>query len=200
MIHLPSFVGFARLFILLCWIAFSVLFFLRRKPAGEIAKRRDSVAMAGIVLQGAAFFAVWMLQAAMFPAFAPPLLLAQILCVVAAILAVLSDWLVIEAVRILGKQWSFQARLIEGHRLVVAGPYSYMRHPIYTGMLGMLVATGLAFSVWWALALALPIYAAGTAIRVRAEERLLHDAFGDDFEAYRRYVPAVLPRWKIPRI
>ncbi|HVN07699.1 MAG TPA: isoprenylcysteine carboxylmethyltransferase family protein [Patescibacteria group bacterium] len=200
MIHLPSFVGFARLFILLCWLAFGAVFFLRKKPAQEGTARRAPAALAGIALQGAGFFAVWILQAEMFPAFAPPDLVVRILCVLAAVLAVTSDWLVIEAVRVLGKQWSLQARLIEGHRLVVAGPYSYMRHPIYTGMLTMLVATGLAFSVWWAVALAVPIFAAGTAIRVRAEERLLHDAFGEDFEAYRRHVPAVIPRWRIPRI
>lgn len=197
MIYLPSFVPYARLFILLCWTAFAAVFFIRKKPPQEAPKRRAPAALAGIALQGAAFFVVWMLQARMFPAFAPPDVVVRILCVLAALLAVASVWLVIEAVRVLGKQWSLQARLIEGHRLVVEGPYSHMRHPIYTGMLGMLAATGLVFSVWWALVLAIPIYAAGTAIRVRAEERLLLEAFGDDFEAYRRYVPAVIPRWKI---
>jgi protein-S-isoprenylcysteine O-methyltransferase Ste14 len=196
-IHLPSFVGFARLFILLCWIALGAVFLIRKKPPGEAARRRAPVAVAGIVLQGAGFFAVWMLRAEMLPAFALPAVLLRMFCILAALLAVLSDALVIEAVRVLGKQWSFQARLIEGHRLVVAGPYSYMRHPIYTGMLGMLLATGLAFSVWWALLIALPVFAVGTAIRVRAEERLLLEAFGEDYEAYRRYVPAVIPRWTI---
>ena len=105
-------------------------------------------------------------------------------------------WMAVAAIRTLGKQWSYEARLIEGHRLVVAGPYSHVRHPIYTAMLGMMIATGVAFSVWWALLAALVLYAAGTAIRVRAEERLLQEAFGEDFEAYRRYVPAVIPRWR----
>ena len=199
MIHLPSFVGFARLFVLLSWAAFALVFTLRKKPASQGAVRRAPVALAGIVLQGAAFFVVWTLHAEMFPAFALAEFLVPIFCVLAALLAVASVWLVTEAVRVLGKQWSFQARLIEGHRLVVAGPYSYMRHPIYTGMLGLLVATGLAFSVWWALLLAVSIFSVGTAIRVRAEELLLRQAFGEDFEAYRRYVPAVLPRWSIPR-
>ena len=197
MIHLPSFVGFARLLILLCWIALGAVIFIQKKPPQGAAKRRAPVAVAGIVFQGVGFFAVWMLQAERFPAFALPPAAVGIACVLAALLAVLSDWLVIEAVRVLGEQWSFQACLIEGHRLVVAGPYSYMRHPIYTGMLGMLLATGLAFSVWWALLIAIPIFAAGTAIRVRAEERLLREAFGEDFEAYCRYVPAVIPRCKI---
>ena len=103
----------------------------------------------------------------------------------------------VAAIRALGKQWSFQARIIEGHRLVVEGPYSHVRHPIYTAMLGMLLATGVTVSVWWALSAAVALFSAGTAIRVRAEERLLHEAFGEDFEAYRRYVPAVIPRWKV---
>jgi protein-S-isoprenylcysteine O-methyltransferase Ste14 len=37
----------------------------------------------------------------------------------------------------------------------------------------------------------------GTAIRIRSEEKLLREAFGEDFEAYQRYVPAVIPRWKV---
>jgi protein-S-isoprenylcysteine O-methyltransferase Ste14 len=40
------------------------------------------------------------------------------------------------------------------------------------------------------------LFAAGTWIRVRAEERLLAGAFGEDFEAYRNHVPAVIPRWR----
>jgi protein-S-isoprenylcysteine O-methyltransferase Ste14 len=196
-IHLPSFVGFARLFVILCWMAFGLFFLLRRRRAGEPAERRARVSLAGIALQGAGFFVAWTLRAEMFPSFAPPGIAEKALCLAAGLLAPASVWLTLEAVRVLGKQWSFQARLIEGHRLVVEGPYSYMRHPIYTGMLGMLLATGLAFGVWWDVLLATPIFAAGTAIRVRAEERLLCDAFGEDFEAYRRYVPAVIPRWRI---
>jgi protein-S-isoprenylcysteine O-methyltransferase Ste14 len=117
-------------------------------------------------------------------------------CILVLFLATASVWMVVAARRVLGKQWSYEARLVEGHRLVVEGPYSHVRHPIYTAMLGMLLATGFTFSVWWALSAAIVLFAAGTAVRIRAEERLLRGAFGDDFEAYRRYVPAIIPRWK----
>lgn len=197
MIHLPSFVGFARLFIALCWAGFGLGFFLRKKSAASVTERRAPAAGIGILLQAVSITAVWSLAAERFPDFALPLVVVQLMCILAALVAVASVWLVANSIRVLGKQWSLQARLVEGHRLVVEGPYSYMRHPIYTGMLGMLLATGLAYSVWWALAAALPLFAAGTAIRVRAEERLLHEAFGEDYEAYCRYVPAVIPRWKI---
>ncbi|HXZ21118.1 MAG TPA: isoprenylcysteine carboxylmethyltransferase family protein [Candidatus Acidoferrales bacterium] len=196
MIHLPSFVGFARLFIALCWIGFIAGFSLRKRPAGAATERRVRESVAGIVLQSIAIGLVWTLLAERFPDFALPEVAMRLISVLAVLLAAASVWLVVDAIRVLGRQWSIQARLVEGHRLVVEGPYSHMRHPIYTGMLGMLLATGLAFSVWWTLLIAVPIFAVGTAIRVRAEERLLHEAFGEDYEAYRRYVPAILPRWK----
>ena len=51
------------------------------------------------------------------------------------------------AVRTLGKQWAMRARLVEGHQLITVGPCAYIRNPIYTGMPGMLIATGLATKV-----------------------------------------------------
>jgi len=60
-------------------------------------------------------------------------------------------------------------------------------------MLGMLLATGLAKSHWIAVAVAIAIYAAGTVIRIRSEEKLLREAFGKRFEDYARRVPAVVP-------
>jgi protein-S-isoprenylcysteine O-methyltransferase Ste14 len=101
--------------------------------------------------------------------------------------------LVTAAVRTLGKEWSLTARLVEGHKLATTGPYAFVRHPIYSGMLGMLVATGLAFSYWGALLAALVIFFAGTIIRVRSEEKLLREAFGEQFENYAQHIPAIVP-------
>ena len=196
MIHLPSFVGFARLWVFLCWLSWIQLFLGHKRPPKEAAVRRAPVARAGIVLQGLSFFPPWWLRSELFPAYALPMPVVWLMCSLAALLAAGAAWMAAAARRELGKQWSYEARLVEGHRLVVGGPYSHVRHPIYSAMLGMLLATGLAFSVWWALLIAVPIFALGTAIRIRTEERLLHEAFGEDFEAYRRYVPAILPRWK----
>jgi len=193
---LSSFIGFARLFVLLCWLGLSLPFLLRKKQSKPATQRRAPAARAGIAVQAVGFALVWSLRPDMFPSIALPLPVRCAFCGLAMILALGSVWLVCEAVRVLGKQWSLEARLVEGHRLVVEGPYSHVRHPIYTATLGMLLATGLTFGAWWGVLLAAAVYSAGTAIRIRAEERLLHEAFGDDFEAYRRYVPAVIPRWK----
>jgi protein-S-isoprenylcysteine O-methyltransferase Ste14 len=191
-----SFVVFARFFLALCWLSFLLLFLRRRKGAKTATDRHAPAARAGMALQGVSFALVWSLRPEMFPSATLPNQVRWVFCGLAMFLAVSSVWLVFEAVRVLGKQWSIEARLVKGHRLVVEGPYSHLRHPIYTGLLGMLLATGLVYGAWWGLAIAVAVYWAGTAIRVRAEERLLHEAFGDDFEAYRPHVPAIIPRWK----
>lgn len=73
------------------------------------------------------------------------------------------------------------------------GPYAYVRNPIYTGMLGMLIATGLATEHWIALPIAVVIFAVGMVIRVRSEEKLLRAAFGEEFEQYAKRVAALIP-------
>jgi len=108
-------------------------------------------------------------------------------------IAVFSVWLVGDAVRTLGKQWAFAARLVEGHKLIQNGPYAYVRNPIYTGMLGMLIATGLATEHWIQLIVALVLFMAGLVIRVQSEEKLLRAAFGREFEEYAKRVAAVIP-------
>jgi protein-S-isoprenylcysteine O-methyltransferase Ste14 len=60
-------------------------------------------------------------------------------------------------------------------------------------MFGMLLATGLVYSHWIGLLIAIVVFAVGTAIRVHSEEKLLREAFGAEFEAYARRVPAVVP-------
>jgi protein-S-isoprenylcysteine O-methyltransferase Ste14 len=57
----------------------------------------------------------------------------------------------------------------------------------------MLLATGLAAGRWVPLLAAIMLFAAGTYIRIRSEERLLRQAFGSDFEEYARNVPALIP-------
>jgi protein-S-isoprenylcysteine O-methyltransferase Ste14 len=102
--------------------------------------------------------------------------------------------LCLAAVRALGKQWSYVARIVEGHKLITQGPYGFVRNPIYLGMFGMLLATGLAISRWWALPIAVAVFLVGSWIRIRSEERLLRESFGAEFDDYARRVPAVFPR------
>jgi protein-S-isoprenylcysteine O-methyltransferase Ste14 len=180
--------------VMLCWFAFAGNFLLRKKPPSPPDQKREPGSLFGVALQGVSYAIVWGVHRTMLTPFVPysePLALAASLLAVVA--AVSSVWLVMAALKTLGKEWSLTARLVEGHQLATSGPYAYVRHPIYTGMLGMLVATGIAVSHWTALLGALVVFFVGTVIRVRREEKLLRGAFGEQFEAYARRVPALLP-------
>ena len=108
-----------------------------------------------------------------------------------------SVWLGMDAVRTLGKNWSLAARVITDHELIATGPYAFVRHPIYTGMLGMLIANGLVFGTWYSLLAGIAIYWLGTALRTRREEALLRQTFGAAYEDYARRVPPLLPGLRI---
>jgi len=112
---------------------------------------------------------------------------------VAVVLAVGADWLVIRAVRELGRNWSLEARVLADHQLVTTGVYGIVRHPIYTGIYALLVVTGFAFSTWYALLIAIFVYWGGTRLRVASEERLLRASCGPAHDAYVATVPAVVP-------
>ena len=180
--------------VVLSWFAFVVAFFTRKKPPKAPASKRERASIFGIALQGAGYGLVWSIHR---QPFTPITSLSKLLEIVVAIFTMLvaagSVWFVMASIRTLGKQWSLGARLIEGHKLITDGPYRLVRNPIYTGMFGMLLATGLAISHWIGLVIAIIVFAIGTAIRVRSEERLLRDAFGAEFDTYAGMVPAVIP-------
>jgi protein-S-isoprenylcysteine O-methyltransferase Ste14 len=69
-----------------------------------------------------------------------------------------------------------------------------VRNPIYLGMFGLMVATGMGYSTWWALGAAILVFLVGNRIRIRAEEKLLREAFGVQFDEYASRVPAFFPR------
>ena len=180
--------------VMLSWVAFVIVFLTNKKPPSGPDRKRDRISILGLALQGISYLFVWSIHR---PFLTPVTTLSQpfeiALAIVAVAMAVGSVWFVMASVRTLGKQWSLAARVLEGHKLVTQGPYSIVRNPIYTGMFGMLLATGLAISHWIGLLAAVVVYTVGTAIRVHSEERLLREAFGTEFDAYAQRVPALVP-------
>jgi protein-S-isoprenylcysteine O-methyltransferase Ste14 len=105
-------------------------------------------------------------------------------------LAALLSW---TSSRALAGQLRVDAALGADHRLVRSGPYALVRNPIYTSMLLVLCACAVIIAGWKLSAAALLLFVIGTEIRVRIEERLLASHFGEEFQAYKRSVPAYLP-------
>ena len=182
--------------VIVCWWLFALTFWLRKRPPRAQETKRDRTSLIGLFLQAVAYFSVgvYPLQQKQFsPVTSGSRVLEWGVAVLTAAIALASVWLVNAAARRLGKQWALAARLVEGHTLIQDGPYRFVRNPIYTGMFGMLLATGLVAARWIPLLVGIVLFAVGTYIRIRREERLLRQAFGSEFEEYARNVPALIP-------
>lgn len=92
----------------------------------------------------------------------------------------------------LGIMWSSMPVIKVGHQLRTDGPYRITRHPIYTGILGMLLGTVLISGVGaWVLYFAIMVVA--LIIKVAFEERLLKETFGEQYIQYQQRVPQLVP-------
>jgi protein-S-isoprenylcysteine O-methyltransferase Ste14 len=184
----------ATVVVILCWFVFAGIFVLRKKPRAAPEQKRDSKSIVGVILQALSYAIVGLFHRAPFtPIGSGSRATAVSLSLAAMLAAIVSISIVRAALKTLGKEWSVTARVVRGHKLATEGPYRFVRHPIYSGMLGMLLATGLVISHWLALIAALVIYFIGTVIRIRSEERLLREVLGPQFESYARTAPALVP-------
>jgi protein-S-isoprenylcysteine O-methyltransferase Ste14 len=158
--------------------------FRRRPPrAAEVQRARNWTT--GLWIQTASVGLVWA-----FPrATAPNVTLG----VSAVLLAIASGALMIVSVVELGRQFAYEARLVESHRLITTGPYRFIRNPIYAGLYGLTLAVAITWSGWFTIPLFTLLFALGTALRVATEERLLREHFGAEFDEWARRVPAIIP-------
>ncbi|HYZ36446.1 MAG TPA: isoprenylcysteine carboxylmethyltransferase family protein [Pseudonocardiaceae bacterium] len=93
----------------------------------------------------------------------------------------------------LGTMWTSAAVIKDDHVLRTDGPYGVTRHPIYTGLLGMLAGTALVEGLGrWVAFFAVGVVLIG--MKIRAEEELLERAFGAVYDQYRQRVPRLVPR------
>ena len=93
----------------------------------------------------------------------------------------------------LGQYWSARVTLKEGHQIIRSGPYRFMRHPIYTGMLLATMGTAMVVGQWRG-ALAVTLLLVVHSLKARREERLLISEFGEEYATYRRSTGFLFPR------
>jgi protein-S-isoprenylcysteine O-methyltransferase Ste14 len=93
---------------------------------------------------------------------------------------------------VLGRNWSGIVTVKQDHELVTAGPYRWVRHPIYTGLLAAFAGSAIARGEWRGV-LAVAIAFAALWRKLVLEERWMIETFGDAYLEYRRNVRALIP-------
>ena len=92
----------------------------------------------------------------------------------------------------LGANWSATVTLKQGHELIRSGPYSVVRHPIYSGLLLAMLGTAIYVGeIRGLFAVALATWA--WKMKSRVEESFMESEFGDRYVAYRREVKGLVP-------
>lgn len=94
--------------------------------------------------------------------------------------------------RHIGRNWSRSVTLKEDHELITSGPYRFVRHPIYTGILTGVVGSAIALAQVRGL-ISLVTIAILMWLKLRREERFMREQFGDTYDAYAKRVPALVP-------
>jgi len=93
---------------------------------------------------------------------------------------------------VLGRRFSGLVAIQPGHRLVTTGLYGIIRHPSYLGLFVLTLGWGLAFRSGVGVIIA-GLMLVVLFARISAEERLLSDTFGAEYDAYRRRTWRLVP-------
>lgn len=113
---------------------------------------------------------------------------ALLICVLAIGGLAITLW----ARRTLADNWSADVTLKKGHELIQHGPYRFVRHPIYTGFLSMVLSAAITFGHWRAL-VGVGLVFAGFWHKLRQEEALMTRHFPDVYPSYKARVKALIP-------
>jgi protein-S-isoprenylcysteine O-methyltransferase Ste14 len=92
----------------------------------------------------------------------------------------------------LGTMWSGVPQVKNDHQLRTRGPYAVTRHPVYTGLLGMLLGATLLSGIGQWIVL-FPAALIVFEVKIRMEERLMVATFPEEYPRYRRQVPQLIP-------
>jgi protein-S-isoprenylcysteine O-methyltransferase Ste14 len=94
---------------------------------------------------------------------------------------------------VLGGNWSSSVVFKEGHELIDRGPYHYVRHPIYSGLLTMILGTAVLYGRLGGF-IALFVLFLAFWFKSRQEERLMTKHFPEAYPSYKGRVKALIPR------
>ena len=180
-------------------LASSIVMVMIRAPHGQrsravkvVRSRRGALETALLMFAGLAFFVplVWVVAPVL--AFADYPLRPVPLFVGSAWLA-LGLWLFARSHADLGTNWSISLEVRESHQLVTHGIYRHVRHPMYLALLVYSVGQALVVPNW----VAGPSYGVAMvvlcAFRLGAEERMMLEEFGVDYEAYMKRTKRLVP-------
>ena len=180
-------------FIFACWLVFIVYWLVMAVGAKRTLNRRTwLMGMAVRVL-----IVMLIFRALRFPGVAQAVLETHRLSInpymgaAGAVICGLGVAIAIWARTVLGRNWGMPMSQKQDPELVTAGPYAYIRHPIYTGMILIMLGSALGNDLLWFVPLLL--FGSYFVYSARQEEKLMLRQFPARYEAYMKRSKMLLP-------
>ena len=93
---------------------------------------------------------------------------------------------------------NYQIRTVQleaGHKIITDGPYRWIRHPSYTGMILIYLGIALAIGTWLGVFITLGLMLGASMYRISIEEKVLIEAFGTAYQDYMKSTWRLFPGW-----
>ena len=113
---------------------------------------------------------------------------------IGAILFALAIWLLWRTHVDLGRSWTPTLGIRDDHQLVTDGVFKYMRHPMYAAHILWAIAAVLMLHNWIAGFVLLVVFVPQYLLRVNAEEQMMLEHFGVQYESYMQRTGRIIPR------
>ena len=185
--------------IITCWVIFGLYWFASwssvkstRETKGRLAGNWHGILLliGGLFLSNLPFLAkVGVSSSSLTILLIPSSIVIEVVIIVFAVTGLI---IALIARRTLAGNWSRAVAFKEDHELITTGLYHYVRHPIYTGIFLMILATALSVGTLSA-GIGFVIIVLGLCFKLRAEEELLMKHFPKEYSAYRDRTKALIP-------
>jgi protein-S-isoprenylcysteine O-methyltransferase Ste14 len=96
-------------------------------------------------------------------------------------------------IKFLGKFFTATVQIRKDHQLVQDGPYRYIRHPSYLGLLILALGNGVALANWISLLLCIVLPTIGIILRIKVEEKELYNYFREQYRDYQKNTWRIIP-------
>jgi protein-S-isoprenylcysteine O-methyltransferase Ste14 len=190
--------------IIVCWIIFFVVILVAAIKTKPVAEREP---LSNRLLYGIpVFLAIFLLfkglsnqpapgiglKQPIYPLYIQVLPTTTLIIIIGVILTIFGLFIALWARIILGTNWSGSVTFKENHELIEKGPYAYVRHPLYTGLLLMFLGTVIEAGTLGGL-FGFPFLFIGCWIKLKQEESMMTKHFGEAYIRYKTKVKALIP-------
>ena len=174
--------------VLLVWVAFELVVQLRNRARAPRTVRDPTLVVVMLCVGGAialAYRAAHVHTTILGGGWAP--FTGGLVVLVAGLL--FRAWAIVT----LGRYFTGSVLIQQGQHVVESGPYRFVRHPSYTGLLVALLGLGIALDDWLSLLVLalLPLF--GIVVRIRHEESVLTESLGDEYREYASHHARLVP-------